>query len=121
MNLQTMMMVPSWEWTPATKAEIRKVLLDRSEAPAERLAAAEMAGEYSVIDDELAGLLLQILESSDEPEDLRAKAAISFGPALEHADIGFDDEDEIVITEDLFHRIQEGMHKVYLDPATPKE
>ena len=61
-----------------------------------------------------------------EPEELRAKAAISLGPVLEQSDIEmgddgeFDDPDDVPISEKTFRKIQQSLRKVYLDTAVPK-
>ena len=42
-------------------------------------------------------------------------AALSLGPALEEVDLeGFDDPDDVPITEQTFHDIQDLLHKLYL-------
>jgi hypothetical protein len=57
-----------------------------------------------------------------KPEQLRAKAAISLGPVLEQADMdGFEDPDDVPITERTFRNIQDSLEKIYLDNSTPKE
>jgi len=100
----------------------RKILIDRRAKASDRLIAAELAGNFTVINDELAGALLAIVRDASEPEGLRARAAISFGPALEQADLGeFEDPDEVPITEGMFHNIQDSLQKIYLDHSTPKE
>jgi hypothetical protein len=100
----------------------RKILTDRRAKASDRLIAAELAGDFTVINDELAGALLAIVRDASEPEGLRARAAISFGPALEQANLGeFEDPDEVPITEGMFHNIQDSLRELYLDHSTPKE
>jgi len=66
--------------------------------------------------------LLSILCSNDESEELRGRAAISLGPALEYAYMDeFEDPDDVPISEKTFLRIQETLLKLYLDPEVPKE
>ena len=56
------------------------------------------------------------------PEELRAKAAISLGPVLEHADTdGFEYPDDVPITEQTFHRARESLRKLYADAGIPGE
>jgi hypothetical protein len=70
----------------------------------------------------LADTLLTVVRSADEPEQLRAKAAISLGPVLEQAETdGFEDPDDVPITERTFRNIQDSLEKIYLDNSTPKE
>jgi hypothetical protein len=88
----------------------------------DRLLAAELAGDYTVINDELVDALLSILQGDDESEQLRGKAAISLGPVLEQADIyGFDDPDDVPISEQAFSKIQESLGRLYLDAVLPKK
>jgi hypothetical protein len=74
------------------------------------------------MDDAMADLLLSIVGSSSEPQEVRASAAISLGPALEEADIessaGGSVEDAS-IGEEMFARIQRVLHGIYLDEAVP--
>ena len=66
--------------------------------------------------------LLTVLGNDVEPEKLRAKAAISLGPVLELADTdGFEDPDDVPITEPTFHASQQTLHKLYLNAGVPKE
>jgi hypothetical protein len=44
------------------------------------------------------------------------------GPVLEQADTdGFDDPDDVPISEDTFHKIQETLHMLYFDAGIAKE
>ena len=53
---------------------------------------------------------------------MRGRAVISLGPILEHADTqGFEDADDLPITEPAFHRLQESLRKLYRDANVPKE
>jgi hypothetical protein len=63
-----------------------------------------------------------IASSANEAEQLRARAATSLGPVLEQADTdGFEDPDDVPITEHTFRTIQESLEKLYLANSTPKE
>jgi hypothetical protein len=100
----------------------RKILIDQRADESDRLVAAELAGDFTVIDDDLADTLLTVVRSADEPGQLRAKAAISLGPVLEQAETdGFEDPDDVPITERTFRNIQDSLEKIYLDNSTPKE
>jgi len=99
-----------------------KILIDRRAKASDRLAAAELAGDFTVINDDLADALLAVAGDAGEPQKLRARAAISFGAILEHADLGgFDELDEMPITEGMFRKIQDSLRKIYLDNDSPKE
>jgi len=100
----------------------RKILIDQRADESDRLVAAELAGDFTVIDDDLVDMLLTVVRSADEPEQLRAKAAISLGPVLQQAETdGFEDPDDVPITERTFRNIQDSLEKIYLDNSTPKE
>jgi hypothetical protein len=114
---------PPWDW-PANAGEmLMQALPDRSIAASDRILAAQLAGDITVMDDEMADLLLSIVRSADEPEKLRAKAAISLGPVLEEMDTeGFEDDlSEPPITKRTFDQIQETLGKIYSDEDEPKE
>ena len=118
---------PPWEWPRDAGKTFRKTLLDGRADPADRLIAADLAGDTVAINDDLADVLLTIVRNPGEPEELRAKAATSFGPALEmaftefdEAANGFDDPDCVPITEDMFRNIQDSLQELYLDASTPK-
>jgi hypothetical protein len=122
MDLKTLLDTPPWDWPADAGKMFRKILTDRRAKASDRLIAAELAGDFTVINDELAGALLAIVRDASEPEGLRARAAISFGPALEQANLGeFEDPDEVPITEGMFHNIQDSLRELYLDHSTPKE
>lgn len=122
MDLKTLRNTPPWEWPEDATRVIQKVLADRGASESDRLEAAGFAGDLIVMNDTLADSLLAVLSSSEEPESLRATAAISFGPVLEQSDIdGFEDTDDIPITERTFRKIQKSLHRLYLDTGIPKE
>ncbi len=122
MDLKTLHDTPPWEWPEDAGEMFLGILRDERADKSERLLAAELAGDSTVIDDELADALMSILLSGHEPEDLRARAAISLGPALESAYIdGFDDPEYVPISEQTFIRIQKTLRKPYMDAGVPKE
>lgn len=122
MDLKTLLETPPWDWPRDAGRIFQEILVDKRANESDRLVAAELAGDFTVINDDLADSLLTVACSADEPEQLRARAAISLGPALEQADLlGFEDPDDVPITERTFHKVQESLEKVYLDNSTPKE
>jgi hypothetical protein len=122
MDLKILLETPPWDWPPDAGRTFLKILTDRRAKASDRLIAAELAGDFTVINDDLAGALLAIVGDAGESEGLRARAAISFGPALEQADLGeFEIPDDVPITEDVFHNIQDSLRKVYFDTRVPKE
>jgi len=122
MDLRTLQDTPSWAWPEGAGKMFLGILRDEKADESERLLAAELAGDFTVINDELADALLAIACKGDEPEDLRERAAISLGPAFESADIdGFDDPDFVPISEQTFSRIQKTLRRLYMDAGVPKE
>jgi len=122
MKLKTFLEIPSWDWPEDVDRKILKVLRDNSVDESERLLAAELAGDSTVINDDLAGELLAIVYEDKNSDSLRGRAAISLGPALEYAFIdGFEDPDDVPIPENRFREIQESLYKLYFDANTPVE
>src|ERR1700758_5779335 len=122
MDLKTLLDTPPWDWPKDAGNVFQKILVDRRANESDRLIAAELAGDLTVVNDDLADTLLTVVCSADEPEQLRARAAISLGPVLEQADTdGFEDPDDVPVTENTFHTIQESLEKLYLGKSTPKE
>jgi hypothetical protein len=80
-----------------------------------------MACDFTVIIDALAAALLSVLGSAAEPEELRARAAISLGPALEQADIEeFDDPDAVPISRKTFRAIKQSLRQLFVDSGVPE-
>ena len=122
MNLTILKDTPPWEWPEGTAATLLDILRGGRRSASDLLLAAELAGDFTVINTELVDALLSIRRSGDKPEAVRGRAAISLGPVLENADtMGFEDADDLPITERSFHRIQESLHKLYMDADVPKE
>ena len=122
MDLKKLKDTAPWEWPESAGKMILDVLRDNQAGESDRLLAAELAGDYTVINEALAKTLLSAVRSGDEAEELRGKAAISLGPVLEHSDIyGFQNPDDILIPEELFLRIQESLHQLNMNDEVPKE
>ena len=123
MDLQTIYdMIPPWDWPEDTGRMLQDILDDNSADPSDRLLAAEMAGNIVVFNDMLARTLFSIVGNSDEAPALRARAAISFGPAFEHVYLyEFEDPDDIILTEGIFREVQASFKKFYYDADLPKE
>ncbi len=120
MDLNALKEMPSWNWPKDAEAVFREVILDNTADVEDRCTAAELAGDYAVINDELSHLLLSILTSSNQPEALRASAAIALGPVLENADtMGFDDPEEALISEAVFDNVKEALRNTYKEEGTP--
>jgi hypothetical protein len=121
-DFRSLIDVPPWDWPRDAGKRFLEVLNDRQASEEDRLIVAGLAGSLTVINDALADALMGIVCSADQPEELRAAAAISLGPVLEQADTsGFeDDPEDIRITAQTFHRIQLTLHTVYADDSVPR-
>lgn len=118
MDLKKLSGTPPWDWPEDADKTLLEILTNNQAAADDRFIAAELAGSITVINDELVEVLLSILQGSNESEELRCKAAISMGPVLELADTdGFEDPDDVPISEDAFHKIQESLHILFKDAA----
>jgi len=123
MDLKTSKNTPPWDWPEGTGKMLLEILGDKRALESERFLAVELADDFTVIGDDTVDALLSILRNGNEPENLRAKAAISLGPALDHADTemyGFDD-DSALVSEEAFVGIQDTLRKLYMDADVPKE
>ena len=121
MNIKNLKDIPPWQWPTDAGQMLLDVLHDDQADTSERLLAAELGGDSVVINDDLAGALLSILSNPREPDPLRGQAAISLGPALEYADIdGFEEPDDVPITEPMFLKIRKALQQLYMDAGTPK-
>src|SRR5437773_1511267 len=99
MDLNTLKDTPPWDWSEDAGKVLLDTLRDDRLSEPDLLLAAELAGDLTVINDELVDELLRILRS-DKSETVRCRAAISLGPVLEHADLeGFENADDVPIAE----------------------
>lgn len=122
MSLTKLNNTPPWDWPENASKIILDVLNNNQANRSDRVLAAVLAGNAIVINDEIADKLLFILKNNNEPEELRCRAAISLGPALEDADI-MEEEDieDMMISAETFHKIQNSLHRLYMDAGVPKE
>src|ERR1017187_2287733 len=121
MDLKILQDTPPWDWPRGIGQKFLSILRDPKAKASDRLLAADLAGDFTVINDGLAHALVAIVGNAAEPEELRAKAAISLGPALEQAYIDeFDDPESVPISEKTFRKIQQSLRKAYLDSGVPK-
>ncbi len=122
MSMHTLAETPPWEWPANANEEVLQVLTDGESPEAERLLAAELGGDLTVMDDALAEEFLRILASPGETKTLRAKAAVSLGPAVEEGEIGgFEDPDMLAVTQGVFRRVKASLRDLYHDPEIPRE
>lgn len=76
MGLEISEDMPSWEWAEGIDEEVVEVLKDEQADDEDRLLAARIAGDYTVINDELAEAPLAVVQDSEESEKLRGRALI---------------------------------------------
>ncbi len=110
--------VGSWDWPEDARERVLEGL--RSPDPALRRSAVEVAAD--IMDDEIAGSVLKILES-DPDEELRGLSAIALGPALEEC-CDEADWDESMVDAPLgmarYREIEDRLESLYHDASNPK-
>jgi hypothetical protein len=122
MDLKTLQDTPPWDWPRDAGKTFQEILIDYRADECDRVVAAQLAGDLTVINDELADSLTAIIRGPDEPEGLRAMAAISLGPVLEQASTdGFECPDDVPITQRTFRNIQDSLQKLHFDNSIPKQ
>ena len=122
MDLRTLESTPPWDWPEDTGQVLLQILVDDNTDEAERSLAADLAGDFVVIDDDLAAALLSLAGRSDLPEMIRCEAALSLATVLEHTFMmGFEDADDILISERMYNRIRETLRALYADSTVPLE
>lgn len=122
LGLEHLANTPPWQWPADAGATLLGVLRAPDTAPDDRLLAAELAGDPCAHDDAVAAELLRLAADNDQPKELRMQAAISLGPGLELADIdGFDDPENVPISEAMFQKIRTTLRRLYQDAGAPKD
>jgi hypothetical protein len=120
-DLKTLKDTPPWDWPKDTGKMLLEVLRDERTGEEDRLLAVDLAGDFTVVNDKLAEVLVAYVGDDKRSEEMRAQAALSLGPALEHADLmGFDDPDDITITERMLGKIQDKLRELYAKTGLPK-
>lgn len=122
MDLTKLQEIPPWEWPDDADQMLLKILKTGPVDAPDRQLAVELASDQSVMNDALAKALLSVAGNDQEKDEVRGMAAISLGPVLEHADVmGFEDEDDVVISEKVFNELQQGLQKLYMRAELPKK
>jgi hypothetical protein len=123
MDMKVLSQIGPWDWPDDAGATILQTLTDARAKLVDRLLAAELAGDLAVVNDDLAGALLEIACRSDAPEELRGIAAIALGPSLEDEDVrGPDgDFDEAVLSAGMIERIRSSLRRLYSDEDAPRD
>jgi hypothetical protein len=122
MDLKILENTPPWEWPEDAGPYFIKILGDDRAGESDRCLAAELAGDFTVISDDIAHALLSITANPNESEKLRGISVISLGTGLANADMmGFEDPDDIIISEKTFIEVQETLHKLFMDTDIPTD
>jgi hypothetical protein len=122
MDLKALKDTPPWDWPAGTAEKLVNVLRDEQAIESDRLLATDMAGDFTVVNDELVEALLSILRNSEESKQVRARGAISLGPILEYAETeGFDDASDVPISRRTFQGIRESLHQLYGTRTFPRK
>jgi hypothetical protein len=66
MDLKILKATPPWDWPKGAGKQFLGILRDKKASPSARLLAAELTGDYTVFNDELARALLTILRTSQK-------------------------------------------------------
>jgi hypothetical protein len=121
-DLKALVDIPPWEWPEGVGRLLLGILGDHRADESDRLLAAELAGDFTIIDDRLAEALLSMVRNGEEADELRGKAAISLGPTLEYAaTMGFEDADDILVSEEVFLEVQQSLRELFLDGDVPRD
>ena len=82
MDLKILEHTPPWEWPEDAGPYILKTLGDDRAGEPDRCLAAELAGDFTVISDDIAHGLLSIAANPNESDKLRGISVISLGTGL---------------------------------------
>ena len=120
MDLELLKTIPSWQWPDDTATVLLEALRDEGLDPVRRRIAAELAGDFTVVNDELFEALLDLLNDPVQPDEVRAAAATALGPALEDAHLDeFEFADEVPISEAMYDRTRAALRRLFADEALP--
>lgn len=120
MNLKRLADTPPWEWPNDARDTLLSALVDPGTRDSDRVLAAQLAGDFVVMDDAIANALVNTARNGRWSEDVRGSAAAALGPALANADtMRFDDPDDVLISEECFHRTRAALQELYRDPEVP--
>jgi hypothetical protein len=122
MDLENLARLEPWNWPEDAGQLLLDALRDDGLAPADRMIAVELAGNVVVVNDELAAELISVVADAEASYELRARAVIALGPALESSDTdGFDEDYGGPISERCFLETNETLRELFRNPEIPKE
>jgi len=122
LNLKKLKNAPPWDWPANASDIVISALSNRKASKADRLLAADLAGEYVILSEEIFDALITVVCSHEESAELRSTAAIALGPGLEDSFAGdYEDiEDPPALSELFVQKIQKMLRDIYLDADAPK-
>jgi len=122
MDLSQLRNTPPWEWPVDAGPRLRAAIEDRSAAAAERVTAIELASDPTIMDDAMAATLLRVVAGDHEDAELRGRAAIALGPALELMDEWEpSDLDEPLLSRAVVAGIKQTFRQLYADAGVPRD
>lgn len=122
MEVNALYKTDPWDWPENTAAQLLSLLNNPDTPDADLIKVVEMAGNHCVINDDLVAALINVVGRDSCDETVRGRAAISLGPVLEDVDLyGFEDPDEVPISESTYQSIEDTFEKLYFDVNVPKE
>ncbi|MBN2384219.1 hypothetical protein JXQ70_15180 [bacterium] len=120
MKLDELSNIEPWEWPEETGAMLLSILKDKSSSEKDKLQAIEYSGDLVAINDDLVQQLLILITDTKETEEMRAKATLALAPVLEFANQeGFEEPEDIPISEKTYNQIRQKLHDVFQDQSTP--
>ena len=69
MDLKTLQDTPPWDWPRDAGKRFQEILVNHQANETDRLIAAELAGDLTVMNDELADALTAIIRRPEEPSN----------------------------------------------------
>ncbi len=121
MSINTLQNIPIWEWPETARDEILGILRNRGAPAEERMLAIELAYEAVTDSNEGIAVLAGIVADGTESEEMRGKAALAIGPALETAHSEGRGEEGISVSESAYRKVQTTLKDIYDNESEPSE
>jgi hypothetical protein len=121
MSMTELQNLPVWEWPDSARAEIFQTLANKSASADDRMLAAELAYDAATNSDEGVAILADIASDRGESIEMRGKAALAIGPALELAALGNWDEEGASVSEKAFNKIRKQIKVIFEDGTEDSE
>ncbi len=121
MNLNDLQNTPVWDWPETARDTILRSLVNRSAPLDDRLLAAELAYDVSPDHDDVVSGLTEVVGEAGAPEELRARAALAIGPALETAHQGVASDAGESLSDAAFRKAQKALKRIYDNTSESSE